>query len=64
MKKFGLFIILIFLFSSLQFGNTQSLSDTLTAKAKLDIEFDEGSNFELKNVNQQQTVNSVKYGGS
>ncbi|MCK4501061.1 hypothetical protein KAU11_11235, partial [Candidatus Babeliales bacterium] len=63
MKKIGLFIFLIISFSSLLFGNItidQTLIDTLIAKAELDKEFDEGSNFELNNVNQQQTENLFK----
>ena len=63
MNKPVFFIILIISFSSLLFGNIeidQSPSDTLTAEAKLDKEFDKGSNFELNNVNQQQTENLFK----
>jgi hypothetical protein len=63
MKKLVLFIILIISFSLLLFGDIsfeQSLIDTLTAKAELDKEFDEGSNFELNNVNKQQTENLFK----
>ncbi|MCK4312847.1 MAG: peptidase S41 [Candidatus Cloacimonetes bacterium] len=63
MKKLVLFIILITSFSSLLFGDIsfdQALIDTQTAKVRLDKEFDEGSNYELNNVNQQQTENLFK----